>query len=157
MNLPKAVGTAAETAVVRALRQLGFPHAERRALTGAVDQGDVTGCPGLVFEVKGGNAARNASDAQVAAWLDETERERVNAGADVGVLVLQRAGKGPANAGQWWAVLTVRDVWRLHPWCGHGSPVGDVAASPIRMLLADACSLLRAGGYGTALDAEGAA
>lgn len=157
MARPKDIGTAAESAVVKALRVNGFPGAERRALRGSLDMGDITGCgPGLVFEVKGGNAARDASDGQVEAWLAETERERVNAGADVGVLVLQRRGKG--RAGDWWAVLTVRDVWRLHPWVAHsGTPSLEVVAAPVRMRLADACALLRAGGYGSPLDAEGAA
>lgn len=101
---PKDIGTAAETAVVKALRQLGFPHAERRALAGAHDLGDITGTPGVVWEIKGGNAAKTASDGQVEKWLDETECERRNAGAGRGVLVIQRAGIGAANAHRWWAV-----------------------------------------------------
>ena len=36
-NRPKAIGTAAETAVVRYLAAHGFPAAERRALHGARD------------------------------------------------------------------------------------------------------------------------
>lgn len=135
---PKDIGTAAESAVVKALRQHGFPHAERRALTGSLDQGDVTGCPGLVFEVKGGNAAKTASDGQVEKWLDETEVERVNAGADFGILVLARAGIGPANAARWWAVERhpeTRIVWRttLEQKCkvlrllGYGEPLGEAS------------------------------
>lgn len=46
-NRPKAIGTAAETAVVRYLAAHGFPAAERRALHGATDLGDITGTPGL--------------------------------------------------------------------------------------------------------------
>ena len=44
-NRPKAIGTAAETAVVRYLAAHGFPAAERRALHGATDLGDITGTP----------------------------------------------------------------------------------------------------------------
>jgi hypothetical protein len=158
MNKPKRIGTAAETAVARYLQTHGFPHAERRALRGTQDAGDITGCPGVCWEVKGGDAAKNASDLLVADWLAETETERVNAGADVGVLVLQRRGVGPANAGRWWAVmlhvavydlrsgddrLTQPDVWDL------------VDSTPLRMHLADAVRLLRATGYGqTLLDEE---
>ena len=58
---PKDIGTAAETAVVRFLRDNGFPLAERRALHGSTDRGDITGTPGLVWEVKGGDAAKTAS------------------------------------------------------------------------------------------------
>lgn len=136
---PKDIGTAAETAVVKALRQHGFPQAERRALAGAYDLGDITGTPGIVWEVKGGNAAKTASDGQVEAWLDETERERVNADAAFGVLVLQRAGIGAANADRWWAVS--REY------------VGPADREvTIRTTLADACLRLRSWGYGAGLD-----
>jgi hypothetical protein len=155
VNKPKAIGTAAETAVVRALRRLGFPGAERRALTGALDQGDVTGCVGICWEVKGGAAARTASDGQVAEWLAETEKERANAGADIGVLVLQRSGVGAANADRWWAVVTVGTVWACHPWAA-GTPTPFVSAAPVRMLLSDVCGLLRLAGYGSRVE-EGVA
>lgn len=137
---PKDIGTAAETAVVRALRQHGFPHAERRALAGAYDLGDITGTPGIVWEVKGGNAAKTASDGQVEKWLDETECERRNAGATYGVLVLQRAGIGAANAHRWWAVTR--------------SPFFDMAW---RTTLANQCYVLRAAGYGEPLVPVGGA
>jgi hypothetical protein len=143
MARPKDIGTAGETAVVRHLRANGFPGAERRALRGTYDAGDVTGCPGLCVEVKAGQAAKTASDGQVAAWLTETETERVNADADVGMLVLQRAGVGAANAGRWWAVLQMR------PAAGH-LELGEGAGAPVtvRMHLTDALSLLQHAGYG---------
>ena len=133
--------------MVRFLRANGFPSAERRALRGSYDCGDVTGTPGICWEVKGGAAAKNASDGQVAAWLAETERERVNARADIGVLVLQRPGIGAVNAGRWWAVLHSGSVMYL-------AGVGGVAGIgvPLRLHLADAVLLLRARGYGEPLD-----
>jgi hypothetical protein len=135
---PKDIGTAAETAVVRALRQLGFPHAERRALTGSLDQGDITGTPGIVWEVKGGNAAKTASDGQVEKWLDETETELDNAGARHGILVLARPGIGAANAHRWWAIT--REY------------VGPSDLTVVfRTTLADACLRLRSWGYGEPL------
>ncbi|MGC5012581.1 hypothetical protein ACLQ2R_17595 [Streptosporangium sp. DT93] len=151
VNKPKAVGTAAESAVVRALRTLGFPHAERRALAGAYDLGDITGCPGLVFEVKGGEAAKNASDGLITDWMAETEAERANARADVGVLVLQRRGIGASNAHRWWAILRLSDVVRLGSYGRHSTPTE--VDCPARVLLADACVLLRRAGYGQPLDA----
>jgi hypothetical protein len=134
MARPKDIGTAAETAVVKALRLHGFPNAERRALAGAYDLGDITGTPGLVWEVKGGEAAKSASDAQIEKWLDETETERINAGADIGVLVVQRRGIGPANAHRWWTVVR-----------------GTTLGITIRKTLADECKLLRFMGYGEPL------
>lgn len=107
---PKDIGTAAETAVVRYLRDHGFPLAERRALHGSTDLGDITGTPGLVWEVKGGEAAKTASDGQIAAWMDETEMERTNAGAAYGFLIVARRQK---NVRDWWAALDVCALARL--------------------------------------------
>jgi len=135
---PRAIGTATETAVVRYLAANGFPHAERRSLRGSLDAGDITGTPGVAWSVKGGVAAKTASDGQVGRWLAELERQRTNAAATVGVLVLQRAGIGEANAGRWWAVV------------GYGGLCcGVVDGPPARLHLADVCTLLRNAGYGT--------
>lgn len=145
-NKPKAIGTAAETAVVKALRVNGFPNAERRALAGEYDLGDVVGTPGIVWEVKGGAAAKTASDGQVEAWLTETERERANANAVYGVLVMQRAGIGALRAGQWWAVMPADSFLHL---TGATAPIG-VYGQPIRVHLDALCVLLRHAGYGDA-------
>lgn len=143
-NRPKNIGTAAETAVVRAARAHGFGLADRLTLTGALDRGDIGLCPGVIVEVKGGQAAKTASDAQIEKWLAETERERINAGADVAILVTARAGIGAPNAHRWWA------HWRL----GSLAYAGLIGAGqrtqgiPVRMTLADALTLLRHAGYG---------
>jgi hypothetical protein len=128
---PRDIGTEAETAVVRYLRDNGFPHAERRALYGALDQGDITGTPGVAWEIKGGKAAKSPGPALVDSWLAQTEAERCNARASVGVLVMARAGYGAARCGMWWAVLPLHVVTlpqclplgdRSHVW----APLGDV-------------------------------
>lgn len=89
-NPSKQKGTAFETAVTRLAREFGFPNAERRALAGNLDKGDILLCPGVIVECK---AYATFSDAQVMLWLGETERERQNAGADHGFLVVKRARK----------------------------------------------------------------
>lgn len=142
VNRSKNLGTAAETAVVRYLRANGFPQAERRALAGSYDLGDVTGIPGVVIEVKGGQAAKTASDGQVTLWLAETERERVNARADVGILVMSRSGIGPSRAGSWWAVVRLDQFVTIG-----GFPL---PAHTVRMHLSDAIRLMRTNGYGDA-------
>ena len=151
VNKPKAIGTAGETAVVRAIRTHGWPNAERRALAGEHDLGDATGTPGICWEIKSGNAAKDASDGQIDAWLAETERERVNARADIGVLVTQRRGVGAKNAHRWWAWLPMWQVAEL----AAGHPAGLLNARtrhlPARMLLEDVCALLRVAGYGDPL------
>lgn len=146
VNRPKQIGTAAETAVVRAARPRGFPHADRLTLTGNQDRGDVGLCPGVVIEVKGGDTARTASDGLIDAWLIETERERVHARADVAFLVTQRPGVGPANAHRWWA------------WFRLGWLPGLIVVPPhdqlvVRMQLGDALQLLRGAGFGDPLEA----
>ena len=51
MNKPKRIGTAAETAVTRYARTAGFPLAERRALAGGADLGDILLAPGVIVGV----------------------------------------------------------------------------------------------------------
>lgn len=149
---PKDIGTAFTTAVIRYLHTDGFGQAELRNQAGANDKGDITGMPGIVIECKGGKAAEDASDAQVAAWLAETERERANARADVGLLVTKRRAIGAARAGQWWAHMTLHTVIDL---TGINRPLpDDVARIPVRFHLADAVQLLRAHGYGDPFEPE---
>lgn len=153
MARPKDIGTAGETALVRAIRTRGFSHAERRSLRGNDDCGDVTGTPGIVWEVKGGEHAKTASDSQIAAWLAETETERHNASADFGILVVQRRGIGRPNAHRWWAVLTVSTLLWLCE-AGVTGPVDLVPDldMPVRIAVEDACYLLRHAGYGTPVE-----
>lgn len=131
---PKDIGTRAESAVVAFLKVNGFPLAERRALHGGTDLGDITGTPGLVWEVKGGEAAKTASDGQIAAWLDETERERTNAGAAYGFLVVARSRQNVRN---WWAVAWADQLAHL---CG-GRDI-DAFPIPVRLTLSGLVSLL---------------
>lgn len=150
-NRPKNIGTAAETAVVRAARAHGFGLADRLTLTGALDRGDIGLCPGVVVEVKGGQAAKTASDAQIDKWLAETERERVNAGADVAILVTARAGIGAPNAHRWWAHMTTPTLFdltggRRRNW-GNRHPEAN-----IRMTLIEALAFIRHAGYGDPLE-----
>src|SRR5690242_19433590 len=129
VNRPKAIGTAAETAFVRHARADGFDdedptiRAHRIILNGALDEADVSLCPGVLVEVKGGQAAEQASDAKVLEWLDETERELRNRGAEVGFLVRKRKGKGSASVGAWHAHMAGWIFARLV----------DLAARPARM------------------------
>jgi len=132
---PKDIGTQAESAVVKYLRENGFGGAERRALRGTLDCGDITGCGPVVIEVKAGAAAMDASDGLINAWLAETETERKNAKADLGVLVVRRRGKG--DPGSWWAI-----EWR-------GDPKDH--RYPVRLLLKDFVFTLREDGYGDEL------
>ncbi|MGN9802044.1 hypothetical protein [Micromonospora sp. L32] len=146
MNKPRQIGTKAESAVVKVLIPNGFPHAERRALRGEHDAGDLTGTPGICWSVKGGDMARTASDLDIQRWLGELATQIGHAKADVGVLVVQRKAVGEANAHRWWAIMPALQFTAL-AWVPprDAVPFGDF---PVRMLLADAITLLRAAGYG---------
>lgn len=150
MNRAKAIGTAAETAVVRAARPRGFPWADRYALHGGKDIGDVFLCPGVIVEVKGGEWARRASDTLIDDWLTETERERVNAGAPVGFLVVQRAAVGAINAHRWSAWWRMGHLMALIP---HQGIPPELWALPVRLTLETSLLILRSAGYGTPLEA----
>ncbi|WP_243709577.1 hypothetical protein [Micromonospora sp. 15K316] len=116
---PRDIGTAAESATVKFLVANGFPHAERRSL--------------------------RASDLVIEKWMAELAVEVTNARAMAGILVVQRAGVGPANAGRWWAYTTSAQLAAL---TGDPYPTTGRFGFPVRMLLADAVTLLRAAGYG---------
>ena len=92
MSKSRAKGTAMETAVVKFCQENGFPYAERRALAGSLDKGDITGIPGVMIEVK------NCAKITLAQWADEVEVQTKNAGADIGVLWIKRRGKNVAGS-----------------------------------------------------------
>lgn len=97
VSTAKRKGTWAETVTVTYLNQAGFPYAERRTLSGALDRGDVSLCPGVIAEVK------NHRTPHLGPWMAETERERVNAGAELAALIVKPPGLGATRVGQWWA------------------------------------------------------
>jgi hypothetical protein len=78
MSASRAKGTSWESACVAVLRDRGWPGAERRALRGALDAGDVTGIPGLAFECKAVGVYAFPQ------WLAEADREAANAAAPGG-------------------------------------------------------------------------
>lgn len=156
-NPSKAKGTKAESDLVRWARGRGFPHAERLALSGALDGGDIRltplgWSPGLVVvEVKAHAIAGRGipADALLAAWMGEAERERVTSGADHCPLVLRRTGAGAGDPGRWWAWLP---SWSMAALMTHGAsvltcdrPGGDL---PVLMRLDSLAILFRLAGYG---------
>lgn len=104
-NRSKARGTAAETAVVAYLQRRGWPHAERRALAGNLDRGDVAGVAGVVLEVK------NCAKHDLAGWTAEAKVEQANAGATIGAVVAKK--RGTTDPGEFYAVLPFRQLCDL--------------------------------------------
>jgi hypothetical protein len=150
VNRSKAIGTSAESAVVKACKDYGFSHAHRNSLHGAVDVGDIWIHPHVVIEVKGGQAANTASDGQLDAWMKETRTERNSHDADIGILVTTRKGVGPKNADRWHAYLTIGELHLLTAVSGF-LPV-DVIDYRVRLSLGDVLTLLHIGGYGPGLE-----
>lgn len=107
VNKPKQKGTAAESAVVSFLRTAGFPYAERLALQGGKDRGDITGVPGIVFEVKA------VQEYAFSAWLTEARTERDNAGADFGMVIAKPRLVGTSKTDQWYALMYSFDYLAL--------------------------------------------
>jgi len=92
VSAARAKGTRWESAIVTYLNEQGFVMAERRALAGTLDKGDITGIPGVVIE------AKNTKTIPLAQFLDQAIVEAHNANADVGVAWIKRRGKGsPAD------------------------------------------------------------
>lgn len=115
MSKAKQKGTAAETAVVRYLNQNGFPTAERRALAGINDKGDVTGIPGLTIEIKA------AKEYKIPAWLKETAVEGINAGTEFAILIMKPVGKGETSVGDWWVIKPLEQEIKLLRDAGFGN------------------------------------
>lgn len=92
MSRARAKGTAWETQIVNYLRTCGWPHAERRALNGNQDRGDIAGIVGVVIE------AKNAARVELGDWLTEAHQERNRAQARIGAVWFKRRGRAsPAD------------------------------------------------------------
>ena len=100
----KAKGRETENAAVSWLRANGYPYAERRRLTGAEDQGDITGMPGMVVEVK------SAAQWQPVKWLREAEVERENAHATLTCVLARPKGRPDVDD---WVVFMTPAQWIL--------------------------------------------
>ena len=106
MSKSKQKGTLAETAVADYLKQT-FSAVERRTLSGANDKGDIAGVPNCVVEVK------NQRTYKIHEWMKETETERINAEADLAILVIKPNGVGVSKVNQWWAVVSLETITKL--------------------------------------------
>jgi hypothetical protein len=92
-SAPKRKGSQFERDVVRYLQEHGFPDAERAYGAGRPeDVGDIAGVPGVTVECK----ATKSID--LAGFVDEAERERLNARQPYGVAVVKRRGRSAADS-----------------------------------------------------------
>ena len=96
-NPKKQKGTAAETAVVKYLKENGFTQVERRALQGNQDKGDVSGIEGVVIEVK------DHKTITLSEWMKELKVEMANANVTMGAVIAKK--RGTMQVGDWYAVM----------------------------------------------------
>lgn len=116
-NPSKEKGTAAEGWVVRYFQSRGWPHAERRALTGGKDKGDLAGIYGVagavVVEVK------NRRTVAVPEWLREALTEQKHANAAVAAVIAKPRGVGETRVGDWHVHMTVAQFCDLLEQAGY--------------------------------------
>jgi hypothetical protein len=98
----KRKGSAAELAVAKWLRKLGWIHAERSRCGWSDDRGDIDGMPGVCIEVK------NEKRIDLPGYLRELEVEMANAQAWTGTVIVKR--RGSMNVDDWYAVMPAK-VW----------------------------------------------
>lgn len=120
MGNRQARGRESELRLAEHFQERGFPHAQATAnwATGA----DLQGTPGLAVEVK------SRARLDLPGWYRQAQKQ---AGHMLPLLVVRGRNDGPANVGNWLAVLAVDDFLRVwgddlarcaHPDCAH---VGD--------------------------------
>jgi hypothetical protein len=146
LSKAKNIGTRAETAVRNYLLSAGYDplEAHRNVLKGSLDEGDVwlrESYGLIIFELKGGKSAKDASYNQILKWIEETNNEVANAKARMGFLVTQRAGVGYPRAGEWWAYADLADLVFLRTY-SDAVPRGTI----VRVLLNDLVGLIRSHG-----------
>lgn len=90
-NTAKKKGTAWESRLVDFLRPL-HPRAERRAVAGTQDKGDVAGVDGWVI------SAKCHAKVTLAEWIDDAERQAKRAGVSRFAVVFPRKSHATAKA-----------------------------------------------------------
>lgn len=117
-NPSKQKGTAWESAVTRWLRLNGYRSAERRALTGTKDRGDIAGVRGLVISCK------NVLKFNLEEWVREAkqqalhqdEHDGLEPGTTEYVVFIKRRGR--SDPGRCYAVLEIEDYVNLRKRAG---------------------------------------
>lgn len=97
-NPSKQKGTNAETAVVNYLKPT-WKKAERRALNGSQDKGDIAGVPNVCIEVK------NHKSMKLSEWVRQLEVEIENSKSTTGAVIHKK--NGTTDVGKWYATMPV--------------------------------------------------
>lgn len=103
-NPSKIRGTRWESDVVSYLRSNGFDQAERRALAGQADLGDIVNAGPYVWECK------STQRIELAKGMDETKEETKNANVRFGFLINKRRNK---SVGEAYATMTLAQLCEM--------------------------------------------
>jgi Holliday junction resolvase len=104
-NPQKQKGSLWERQVAQYFRERGFAKVQRRYGAGAqADRGDLEGINDVVIECK------DHKKLTLSVFADETEAEKINAKADLGICVIKRARKGVEKA---YVLLSLEDIATL--------------------------------------------
>lgn len=98
----KIKGNDAERAVVRYLRDNGYPFADRMRSGWTDDKGDIDGIPHTVIEVKA------EQKITLSEYMKELEREITNARAETGVVIVKK--RNVSDVSNWYACAPV-SIW----------------------------------------------
>lgn len=100
-------GWAGESPVWNWFKDHGFHRSYRLRTQGVMDKGDIGGIDDIAIEIK------NQGTYKFAEWMKETEKEKANANARLGALVVKPKGIGETRVGSWWVMMTLSDFTTL--------------------------------------------
>lgn len=105
-NRMKSMGTTHETAIVKWLKENGWPWARRRTMKGARDEGDVCLSERIPFTIEAKNQRGASERSTLVAWVKELEAEVEAVGDMAGAVIVKR--RGTTDVGEYLAVMPVK-------------------------------------------------
>lgn len=109
MSRMKQIGTQHETDIKSWLNANGWPYADRRALSGAADKGDLRLSERIPFVIEAKSAKSTTDRASLGTFVSELEAEVENAQAESGAVIFKK--RGTTDVGKYYAILP---VWMLN-------------------------------------------
>jgi hypothetical protein len=102
VNPSKTKGTAQESALVMWFRGHGWPHAKRRTMKGARDEGDLDLGDGYPITIE----SKAVKTWTPAGWMKELEAEVENARAVTGAVIVKK--RGTTDCGEYYVVMPLK-------------------------------------------------
>jgi hypothetical protein len=113
-NRAKQKGTSFETLIKRYLNDNGFVKADRTALKGGDDTGDINGISNKQSGKEVAVQCKNQRKINLSGWLDDTVDQASKIAEDsLPALVVKRVGKGEKAVGETYVVMRLSDFATL--------------------------------------------